>query len=49
VAGQGRGNGPIEGVALGLDRDGALLVRRPDGVVERVIAGDVEVRGMLPG
>lgn len=30
-----------EGVALGLDTDGALLLRLPTGRIERVVAGDV--------
>lgn len=30
-----------EGVALGLDTDGALLLRLPTGKIERVVAGDV--------
>jgi BirA family biotin operon repressor/biotin-[acetyl-CoA-carboxylase] ligase len=34
----------IEGVAAGVDADGALLVRRVDGRVERVLAGDVTLR-----
>jgi len=33
-----------EGVAEGVDADGALLVRRPDGRLERIIAGDVTVQ-----
>jgi len=32
------------GMAEGVDADGALLVRRADGSVERIIAGDVTVR-----
>lgn len=30
------------GIATGLDEDGALLVRLPDGTLERVLAGDVK-------
>lgn len=30
-----------EGVALGLDTDGALLLRLPTGKIERIVAGDV--------
>lgn len=30
-----------EGVALGLDTDGALLLRLPTGRIERIVAGDV--------
>lgn len=33
-------DGPREGVASGVDEDGALLVRTPDGV-ERLVSGDV--------
>jgi len=33
-----------EGIAEGVDADGALLVRRADGSLERIIAGDVTVR-----
>ena len=32
----------IEGVCVGVDADGALLVRRRDGALERVVSGDVE-------
>jgi len=32
----------IEGTCLGVDNDGALLVRLPSGVTERVLAGDIE-------
>jgi BirA family biotin operon repressor/biotin-[acetyl-CoA-carboxylase] ligase len=34
----------LEGVAEGVDADGALLVRRADGGLERVLAGDVTPR-----
>lgn len=33
----------LEGVATGIDADGALLVRRADGATERVVAGDVTI------
>jgi BirA family biotin operon repressor/biotin-[acetyl-CoA-carboxylase] ligase len=33
-----------EGEALDVDGEGALLVRRPDGSVERVVAGEVSIR-----
>ena len=33
----------LEGVATGIDADGALLVARDDGTVERVVAGDVTI------
>lgn len=36
----GAGGPAVEGVAAGVDRDGALLVVRADGTVARVIAGD---------
>lgn len=32
------------GIAENIDRDGNLLVRLPDGEIERVIAGDVSIR-----
>lgn len=35
---------PVAGTSLGLAADGALLVRRADGVVERVLAGTVVTR-----
>lgn len=31
----------IRGIATGLDADGALLLRRSDGAIERILAGDV--------
>lgn len=34
-----------EGVATGIDEEGALLVQRDDGKVERVLAGDVSILG----
>ena len=34
----------LEGVAEGVDANGALLVRLPDGRVEKVLAGDVSLR-----
>jgi BirA family biotin operon repressor/biotin-[acetyl-CoA-carboxylase] ligase len=37
-----------EGTAVDVDGEGALLVRRPDGVVERVIAGEVSIRPAGP-
>jgi BirA family biotin operon repressor/biotin-[acetyl-CoA-carboxylase] ligase len=33
-----------QGTALGVDQDGALLIRLPDGTVQRVLAGDVTLR-----
>lgn len=38
--------GEYTGVALGIDREGALLVKRDDGTTERVISGEVSVRGI---
>jgi BirA family biotin operon repressor/biotin-[acetyl-CoA-carboxylase] ligase len=32
---------PVEGKAQGIDQDGALLIQRADGVVERVVGGRV--------
>jgi BirA family biotin operon repressor/biotin-[acetyl-CoA-carboxylase] ligase len=32
-----------EGTAVDLDDEGALLVRRNDGPVQRVLAGDVRI------
>jgi BirA family biotin operon repressor/biotin-[acetyl-CoA-carboxylase] ligase len=37
-------NHTLTGLAIGVDADGALLVRRTDGQVERVLAGDVTLR-----
>ncbi len=34
----------IQGEAVDIDEDGALLLRRPDGTLTRVIAGDVSLR-----
>ncbi|RIL06040.1 MAG: biotin--[acetyl-CoA-carboxylase] ligase [Proteobacteria bacterium] len=40
----GAGGAPVvEGVAAGIDADGALLVERADGSRERVVAGDVTI------
>ena len=40
-----RGDGTREpGIARGVDDDGALRVERPDGRIERVVAGEVSVR-----
>ena len=44
------GNGDtqsFQGVAEAMDDTGALLVRDPDGVLRRVLAGDVSVRGVM--
>jgi len=37
------GDEKLEGTVSGIDDDGALLLRRGDGVVERVLAGDVTI------
>lgn len=34
----------FEGKAIDLDQDGNLLVQRPNGQVERIVAGDVSIR-----
>lgn len=35
------------GAAIGLDENGALLVKLEDGAIRRVLAGDVSVRGVM--
>ena len=35
----------VNGTALEIDADGALLVQGADGVVKRIVSGDVDVRG----
>jgi BirA family transcriptional regulator, biotin operon repressor / biotin---[acetyl-CoA-carboxylase] ligase len=37
-------DGSLSGVACGIDLDGRLLVRRPDGVITRVASGEVRLR-----
>lgn len=37
---------PYDGTALGINEKGELLVRRPDGTVSEVYAGEVSVRGL---
>jgi BirA family biotin operon repressor/biotin-[acetyl-CoA-carboxylase] ligase len=37
------GGAELRGVALGIDPDGALRLRRADGGIERVVAGDVSL------
>ncbi len=37
----------FEGMADGLDENGALLVRMEDGTIRRILAGDVSVRGVM--
>jgi BirA family biotin operon repressor/biotin-[acetyl-CoA-carboxylase] ligase len=39
----------LHGVAQGVDMDGALLLRTPDGVVHRLVAADVSLQGAIPG
>lgn len=39
----------IEGVCAGVDADGALLLKRASGIVERIVAGDVETVGKDSG
>jgi BirA family biotin operon repressor/biotin-[acetyl-CoA-carboxylase] ligase len=39
------GDGVREGIARGIDTQGALQVERADGIVESVLAGEVSVRG----
>ncbi len=39
----------VEGRALGIDRDGALLVRKDNGTQERILAGDVKHLRDSPG
>jgi BirA family biotin operon repressor/biotin-[acetyl-CoA-carboxylase] ligase len=41
------GGEDFSGVAVGLDENGALLVRLEDGTIRRVLAGDVSVRGVM--
>jgi BirA family biotin operon repressor/biotin-[acetyl-CoA-carboxylase] ligase len=40
--------GRVSGAAEGIDDDGALLLRRGDGVSMRVLAGDVHIDGRDP-
>jgi BirA family transcriptional regulator, biotin operon repressor / biotin---[acetyl-CoA-carboxylase] ligase len=35
------GDRQLSGIARGIDRDGALIVERIDGALERILAGDV--------
>ena len=37
----------LTGTAEALDEGGALLVRTEDGVLHRVLSGDVSVRGVM--
>jgi biotin-(acetyl-CoA carboxylase) ligase len=39
---------PLDGVAAGIDADGALLLARDDGRTERVVAGDVTIAKETP-
>ena len=38
----------LTGWAEGVDADGALILRTPDGQRERILAGDVTLRGSAP-
>ena len=38
----------IEGICVGIDSDGALLLRRASGEIERIISGDVQLCRELP-
>lgn len=38
--------GNYQGICLGIDKTGELLVRRNDGTVNRVVSGEVSVRGI---
>ncbi len=38
------GKATLEGIAEAVDRDGSLLLRKPDGSLERIVAGDVTLR-----
>ena len=33
----------IEGQAVDVDKDGALVIRRDHGFLERILAGDIEI------
>ncbi len=37
------GNNTLHGPFAGIDRDGALLLQRPDGSTERIVSGDVTI------
>ena len=37
---------PYNGTAVGIDKDGELLVRKEDGIIEKIYAGEVTVRGL---
>lgn len=39
-------SGEFRGISEGINREGALLVKREDGTVEEVISGEVSVRGI---
>ena len=38
------GKDVMEGIAVSVDGNGALVLRRPDGTMTRVVAGDVTLR-----
>ena len=37
---------PYEGIAIGIDREGELLVKVSDGAIRKVCSGEVSVRGL---
>lgn len=37
--------GPLQGVAVGLDQSGALLLKDKTGTVQKVFSGDVHFSG----
>ena len=37
---------PYEGIAIGIDREGELLVKVADGAIRKVCSGEVSVRGL---
>ena len=41
------GSETFEGTAKDMDETGALLVEDEEGIVRRVLAGDVSVRGVM--
>jgi BirA family transcriptional regulator, biotin operon repressor / biotin---[acetyl-CoA-carboxylase] ligase len=36
-------HGTVEGLALGIDQDGSLLIKKEDGTIEKVYSADIEV------
>jgi BirA family biotin operon repressor/biotin-[acetyl-CoA-carboxylase] ligase len=41
--------GDLRGVAAGIDLEGRLLIRAPDGVITRVSSGEMRLRPVQPG